>query len=215
VRVFATFVFFAILVTLTATSGLATTYTLTQTPSVTMGSYSWSSSLTHYEEFWDFSAQPGWSPGSMDINSVQFTYSFANYASPDEFRSTILNYADAQAVSVVPTWGQPGYGSAARAGTLNDWFDVGSIFVIFGNTVGGGTGPSATYTPGVGGFQDSMVLNDGGKFWTRLGRNNGSFTFSSMTVTIDADNTSIPEPATFVLLGSAVLALGLLRRMRV
>ena len=218
-RTWGSVVFLIVLSALSAQAGL---FTLTQTPGITMNTYSGPTggasgtifSYDHYELFWDFTALPGWSPGSMQINSVTITVTLSSYGGSDAWGSSFINYTAAQAVHSVPNWGRPGYigqGNPKNPGANNDWFDVAGIYTI--RAAGTGGQPfSKVFTPGVAGFTSALVMNDGGEFWTRVGRSGGSFTLASYQVQIDAD--PIPEPATFVLLGSALLGLGLLRRRK-
>lgn len=212
------------LVVAPASAGL---FTITQTPGITMNIYSgptlgFSGTINAYDHFempWDFTSQPGWlsgGNGSMQINSVTITVALSSYGGSDAWGSSFINYAGAEAVSLVPSWGRPGYigaGNLKHLGANNDWFDVGGIYTIRAAATGGSNPFSQVFTPGVAGFTSALVLNDGGQFWTRVGRSGGSFTLASYQVQINADPIA-PEPATYVLLGSALVVLGLLRRRK-
>ena len=213
------------LVALSALSTQAGLFTLTQTPGVNMNSYSGPTlglpgtptAYDHCEMFWNFTSLPGWlsgSGGTMKINSVTITVTLGSYGGSDAWGSSFINYAGAQAVSLVPNWGTPGYigqGNLKNPGSNNDGFDVAGIYTI--RAAGTGGQPfSQVFTPGVDGFTSALVMNDGGEFWTRVGRSGGNFTLASYQVQIDAD--PIPEPVTFALIGSALVGLSLLRRRK-
>ncbi|MBI4907983.1 MAG: PEP-CTERM sorting domain-containing protein [Acidobacteria bacterium] len=90
--------------------------------------------------------------------------------------------------------------TGAAAGTQAN---SGALSVIGLGTAGGGTGATSYALSGSG--VTALLIG------AKLGDTNDGFKISGLT----GNNTVVPEPATYTLLGSALLAIGLLRRRMV
>jgi hypothetical protein len=150
-----------------------------------------STTVSSYDQDWNFTGQPGFTSPYLAVQSIVITEVFAGVAGGSTASTTLTAYD-----TTLPN------GESAT-------------YIVYDDRTLTNPTDTVTVTDDVPSPVTLADISNGGtlgEFDTRVSRYNaGSFTLDSMSVTI---NYTTPEPATFMLMGLGLAAVGLFARRR-